>query len=96
MELNKIYKKYKNEDFEIYLVSVDKEITRWLNALEFEEFSWINVIDTAFPASKTYTLFNVKELPMNYLINADQSDIIAKNLMPTALDRTLSNIFSNK
>jgi peroxiredoxin len=94
VKLKKIYEKYHKMGFEIYQVSVDKTIPRWEKALEFEELAWINVIDTAFPASATYTLFNIKELPMNYLINAEQSDIIAKNISPAALDRTLSNLFN--
>ncbi len=95
VELKKIYEKYHKLGFEIYQVSVDKSIPRWKKALEFEELAWINVIDTAFPASATYTLFNVKELPMNYLINAEQSDIIGKNISATALDRTLLNLLNN-
>ena len=94
VELKKIYEKYHKMGFEIYQVSIDKTIPRWKKALEFEELAWINVIDTAFPVSSTYTLFNVKELPMNYLINAEQSDIIGKNISPAALDRTLSNLFN--
>ncbi len=93
VELKKVYKKYKKRDFEVYQVCVDRTIPRWLNALAFEEISWVSVIDTAFPGSTTRTLFNVNELPLNYLINADQSEIIAKNISPVALDRTLSDTF---
>lgn len=92
VELKKIYEKYKNYGFEIYQVSIDKSEEKWKRALEFEEFSWVNVIDTAFPASPTYILFNVKEVPMNYLIDAGHSEILAKNLSPVALENTLSKL----
>lgn len=90
--LKKIYKEYKNKGFEIYQVSVDRSILKWQNALDFEEINWISVIDTAYPGSSTRTLFNVNELPLNYLINADQSEIIAKKLTPGDLNKVLLNI----
>jgi len=92
VELKKIYKKYHNKGFEVYQVSVDKAKPAWLNALKFEEIQWVSVIDTAFPSSSTRTLFNVNKLPLNYLIDRDQSEIIAKNISPEALNRTLSNL----
>ncbi len=92
VELKKVYKKYNKKGFEVYQVSVDKVKSGWLNTLKFEEIQWVSVIDTAFPSSVTRTLFNVNELPLNYLINRDQSEIIAKNISPEALNRTLSNL----
>jgi hypothetical protein len=92
VELKKVYKKYHNKGFEVYQVSVDKAKPAWLNALKFEEIQWVSVIDTVFPSSATRTLFNVNNLPLNYLINSDQSEIIAKNISPEALNRTLSNL----
>jgi hypothetical protein len=93
VELKKVYKKFRNEEFEVYQVSIDKSLSRWIDALNFEEVPWISVVDTAFPQSTTRFLFSVNELPLNYLINNDQSEILAKNISPVSLDRVLSDLF---
>jgi hypothetical protein len=36
--------------------------------------------------------YNVNTIPMNYLINSEQSEILAKNLSPEMLDRALSGV----
>ncbi len=94
--LKRIYGKYKNNGFEIYQVAFDKSIPRWKSALKFEEVPWISVVDTAFPGSKTQSLFNVNELPMNYLIDKEQKEILAKNISPEALENSLPHLLNKK
>ena len=93
--LKNIYKKHKNKGFEIYQVSVNKSIPEWRKALSFEEIPWISVIDTAYPSSKTRMMYNVNEVPMNFLIDAEQKNIVAKNVSPENLDRLLSGMLTN-
>ncbi|MBA7556218.1 Thiol-disulfide oxidoreductase ResA [subsurface metagenome] len=93
IDLKKVYKKYHNKGFEIYQVSVDKSLPKWCRSIAFEGITWVSVCDTAFPGSQTRSLFNVNALPMNYLINNDQTEILAKNLSPADLDQTLSTLF---
>jgi hypothetical protein len=87
-----VYNKYKGKGFEIYQVSIDKSITDWKQALISYEIRWPSVCDTAFPYSKTRQFYNVNKLPMNYLINKDQTDILAKNISPEELDSKLEKI----
>lgn len=92
VELQKVYKKYAPKGFEIYQVSIDKSIAEWEKAIAFEEIPWVSVIDTAFPNSRTQMFYNVNSIPMNYLVNAEQTEIIAKNVSPEMLDKVLPEV----
>lgn len=92
--LNKTYMKYKSKGFEIYQVSVDNSFEAWKNALKFEEITWPSVRDTLYPNSPTRARYNVNELPMNYLLNKEQTEIIAKNVSPESLEKLLSRLLN--
>lgn len=89
IELKEIYNKYHKMGFEIYQVSVNKSMDNWKKAVLFEEIPWISVCDTSYPNSQTRYLYNVNALPMNYLIDRQQEEIIAKNLVPDILEKNL-------
>ncbi len=93
--LQKPYARYAHQGFEIYQVAVDKSVDDWKKALKFEEIPWVSVIDTAFPGSKTRMVYNVTTLPMNYLIDAKQEKILARNVSPEMLERILPGMLSN-
>lgn len=92
-DYKRIHDQFRSKGFEIYNVSFDKSLKDWKYAIDFEEINhWVNVCDTTFPNSNTITKFNITTLPGNYLLNADQTEIIGKNLSPTDLRRKLSII----
>jgi len=93
VNMQKVYKKFKNRGFEIYQVSIDDSMDNWRKAVAFEDIPWISVCDTAFPESKTRMLYNINTIPLNYLINSDQSEILAKDLTANELDQTLQTLF---
>lgn len=94
IELKKVYSKYKDAGFEIYQVSVDHSFEMFVRKVAFEEIQWISVIDTTFPDSKTRYIYNVNALPMNYLINKDQTEIISKNISPELLEQSLQYLLT--
>ena len=89
--LVEIYKKYKNRGFEIYQVSIDNNRIEWVDAIDRDGLSWINVGDMegSILAVRHY---NVPEIPYNYLLDTD-GRVLTQNLNGPALDRALSNIF---
>jgi hypothetical protein len=89
--LAEIYQKYKNKGFEIYQVSVDKDRTRWLNAIGEDRLVWTNVGDME-GSIQSVMFYNIQSVPYNYLLDKEGT-IIAKNLMGPAIDQTLSSIF---
>jgi len=62
-----------------------------MNAMDFNEFNWINVSELSFPESKAALLYNITELPTTYLINKD-GEIVAKNLYGRNLETWLDNL----
>ncbi len=94
--LKKVYNKFHSYGFEIYQVGFDKSVVRWKKAIQFEEIPWISVLDTAYPGSKTQYLYNVNSLPMNYLLDKEQKEILAKNITPEELERSLPLLINKK
>ncbi len=82
------YKKYKRKGFEIYQVSVDKNRIEWVDAIDTDKLTWINVGDMNGSIHAT-NVYNVQQIPYNYLLNAEGA-IIAKNLVGPELDKALS------
>ncbi len=89
--LQSTYRKYQDKGFEVYAISLDNNKINWMNAIDFNEFEWINVSELSFPESKAAVLYNVSQLPTTYLINRD-GDIVAKNLFGGNLETWLDNL----
>lgn len=86
------YKKYKNKGFEIYQVSVDDNRIEWVDAIDKDGLSWINVGDME-GSKQAVRNYNVQTVPYNYLLN-EEGEIIAKDLKGLALDRALSRLLN--
>jgi len=89
--LQSTYNKYRDKGFEIYAISLDNNKINWMNAIDFNEFRWINVSELSFPASNAARLYNITELPTTFLINRE-GDIVAKNLYGRTLETWLDNL----
>ena len=94
MELKKIYSKYHQYGFEIYQVSIDNSMNNWKKAVKFEEIPWFSVCDTTYPNSPVQYIYNVNSLPMNYLLDREQEEILAKNVSPDVLERSLPHLLN--
>jgi hypothetical protein len=90
--LAEAYRKYKNKGFEIYQVSVDDNRIEWVDAIEQDKLSWINVGDME-GSNRAVTLYNIQNIPYNYLLN-DEGEIIAQNLIGPQLDRVLTQLLN--
>jgi peroxiredoxin len=90
--LAEAYRKYKHRGFEIYQVSVDDNRIEWVDAIDQDNLSWINVGDMEGSKSAV-TVYNIQKIPYNYLLN-DEGEIIAQNLMGPQLDRVLTQILN--
>jgi hypothetical protein len=85
LQWKKIYNKYKGKGFEIFQVSFDNSREEWRQEVSFDELPWINVIDTKYPKTTLIGMYNITDLPCNYLIDKDNATILAKNLTPKQL-----------
>jgi thiol-disulfide isomerase/thioredoxin len=89
-EIQKVYKKFRGRGFEIFQVSVDNSLDVWRKELTFEQIPWISVCDTAFVNSSARGYYNVNSIPLNYLLNPGQTELLGKNLTATELDQKLT------
>ena len=88
--LVELYQKYKRKGFEIYQVSVDRNRIEWVDAIDKDKLTWINVGDMNGSVSAT-NVYNVRQIPFNYLLDKE-GVIIARNLKGPALDKALGRI----
>ena len=88
--LAEAYKKYKRKGFEIYQVSVDVNRAEWVDAIDKDKLTWINVGDME-GSKMAAAVYNIQSVPFNYLLN-EEGEIVAKNLKGPALDKALSHL----
>lgn len=89
----KAYKKYKSKGFDIYSVSLDKDMEKWKQAIKADGLVWNNhVCDFKFWQSPVVALYNFNAIPTNVLIDRE-GKILAKNLRGEALEAKLEEIF---
>ena len=89
--LKNVYRKYQSEGFEVYNISLDADPASWRKAIRFEEYPWIDVRDPDGVSGQAALLYNVQQLPTNYLIDKE-GNIVAKNLYGNTLTVWLDNL----
>jgi len=89
MELMSIYNRYHDKGFEIYQVSLDQSREQWRKAVNFDQLPWINVSNLQGLGSYATRIYNVQDVPTDYLIHQERG-ILAKNPNKQALKRQLS------
>jgi thiol-disulfide isomerase/thioredoxin len=87
-ELKKIYDGYRNKNFEIVGVSIDKSKTNWIEVVSKENIPWKSLIDVRAWDSLVIEKYNVDALPSNFLVNPE-GIVVAKNLTPEELEEFL-------
>lgn len=88
----RLYKKYHSMGFEIYGVSLDRTKEAWVGAIEKDGLVWKHVSDLKFWQSEVTGLYNIKGIPLTYLLDPD-GKIIGKNLRGKLLEDKLEEIF---
>jgi len=87
----KAFETYKNKNFTILGVSLDRDKKAWLEAVKVDRLNWTQVSDLKFWNNEVAALFKVESIPQNFLIDP-QGIIIAKNLRGEELQRKLAEI----
>jgi len=92
--LVKIYNKFKDKNFKIIGVSIDKANSKalWLAAIKSDGLPWIQLSDLKLGNGSVAKLFGVLAIPQNFLIDPN-GIIIGKTLLGNVLDARLSEIF---
>ncbi|GAC1416885.1 MAG: TlpA disulfide reductase family protein [Flavisolibacter sp.] len=87
----KAYNQFKNRNFTILSVSLDKEKNAWLKAINDDGLTWNHVSDLKFWNSAAAGLFNVSSIPSNFLIDP-KGNIIAENIRGPELISKLQEV----
>jgi peroxiredoxin len=85
------YQKYKDKNFTVLGVSLDKAKPAWIDAIKVDNLTWPHVSDLKGWGNEVAAQFKVTSIPQNFLIGPD-GKIIAKNLRGAALDRKLEQL----
>ena len=86
------YNKYHSKGFEIYGVSLDQDKNSWVNAINKDKLTWIQVSDLKYWSCPVAIQYRIEGIPANFLLNKE-GKIIGKNLRGTELGAKLSEIF---
>lgn len=88
--LVELYSKYKSKGLEIYQVSVDTDRRAWLDAIEKDGLSWINVGDMKGSITAV-NFYNIQTIPSNYILDNERR-IVGRNLQGPALNQAIANL----
>ncbi len=91
----KAYQAFKDKNFTVVGVSLDKDREAWLKAIEKDQLAWTQVSDLQFWDSPVVAQYKIQGIPMNYLLDP-QGKIIAKNLRGADLEQALAETLKVK
>jgi len=89
--LVKAYKRFKNKNFEILGVSLDKSKADWVQAIKEDNLEWNHVSDLKYFQSKVAEDYNINSIPFSILVDPN-GVIIAKNLRGKSLEQKLEDV----
>jgi len=93
VQLKEFYKHYNKKGFEIYQINLDADTNLWKTAVKFDELPWISTREDNPSDPATARLFNVRELPANYLFDKE-GNIEGTNLHGRTLKIKLEQLFN--
>jgi len=85
------YKKFKDKNFTILGVSLDKDKDDWIKAIGDDGLSWKQVSDLKYWNNQAATLYGIESIPSNVLLDP-QGRIIAKDLRRQDLTDKLTEV----
>ena len=88
----RLYDKYRNKNFEILGVSLDRTDRAWRKAIADDGLKWIHVSDLSYFNTKAARDYQVSSIPQTFLIDP-QGKIVAKGLRGPSLEAKLSELF---
>jgi len=87
----KAYQQFKNKNFTILGVSLDKERMGWTEAIRTDKLAWTQVSDLKFWSGQTIKKYGVEAIPYNVLLDT-AGKIVAVNLRGPKLAEKLSQV----
>jgi peroxiredoxin len=85
------YNKYKNKNFTILGVSLDKDKASWTKAIADDDLAWTQVSDLKFWQCQAARDYGIESIPANFLIDP-AGVIVASNLRGSDLEDKLAEV----
>jgi peroxiredoxin len=85
------YQQFKDKNFTVLGVSLDKEKDAWVEAIKADGLTWTHISDLKYWQSSVVPLYQIEGIPFNVLLDP-QGKIIAKGLMGEELLAKLAEI----
>ncbi len=85
------YNKFKNKNFTIVGVSLDKTKEAWLKAIADDGLTWTHISDLKFWESAAVSIYQFNGIPYNVLIDPE-GKIVAENLRGSNLENVLEQV----
>lgn len=89
--LVKAYNKFKDKNFTILGVSLDKDKASWVKAIDDDHLTWYHISDLKYWNSAAVALYGFDGIPYNVLVNPE-GQIIGSNLRGEALEMKLGEL----
>ncbi|HEX2606413.1 MAG TPA: TlpA disulfide reductase family protein [Flavisolibacter sp.] len=87
----RVYNKYKDKNFTVLGVSLDRTKKAWVDAIRNDGLTWTHVSDLQYWNNAAAALYKVEGIPYNVLIDPN-GKIIGESLRGEDLDRKLSEV----
>lgn len=90
-ELKELYSKFADSGFEVYQVGIETSKAAWVNAVQEQDLPWISVSDLQGTSSPSLGMYNVRNLPANFLIDRS-GNIVARDIYGAALESRIAEL----
>jgi peroxiredoxin len=87
----KAYQQFKDLNFTVLGVSLDKEKSPWLKAISDDQLTWTNISDLKFWDSQVVPMYGIQGIPYNVLLDPN-GVVVAENLRGEELISKLASI----
>jgi peroxiredoxin len=88
------FNKYKDKNFTVFGVSLDRARDPWLKAIKDDNLTWTQVSDLKFWSNAVAVQYKIQSIPQNFLIDPN-GIIVAKNLRGEELQTRLAALLKN-
>jgi thiol-disulfide isomerase/thioredoxin len=85
------FEQYKNKNFTVLGISLDRDKAKWLEAITADNLAWTQLSDLKFWSNEVAQKFGIQSIPQNFLLDP-QGNLIGKNLRGAALEYKLLSI----
>ena len=87
------FNRYKDKNFTVFGVSLDRARDPWLKAVKDDNLTWTQVSDLKFWSNAVAVQYKIQSIPQNFLIDP-KGIIVAKNLRGEELQTRLASLLN--